>query len=117
MEKIKVYQKPTCTTSKKAMKALEEKGMDFEKIDYYKQPFSKTKLKKLIRQMDKKLQDLLRKRAKEYKEFDFKNKNYKADEIIELMVKYPDLIERPIIEKGDKAILGRPPEKALEILN
>lgn len=117
MERIIIYQKPTCTTSKKAMKALEEKGVDFEKVDYYKKPFSKTKLKKLIKQMDKKPQDLLRKRAKEYKEFDFKNKNYKTDEIIDIMLKYPDLIERPIIEKGDKVILGRPPEKALEILD
>ncbi len=116
MEKIIVYHKPTCTTSRKVIKALEEKGVTFEKINYYEKPFSKTKLKNLLRSMGMKAQDILRKRAKEYKEYDFKNKKYTQAEIIDLMIQFPDLIERPIIEKGDKVILARPIEKIEEIL-
>ena len=63
-----------------------------------------------------KAQDLLRKRAKEYKELAFKNKKYTQEQIIEFMIKYPDLIERPIIVKEDVVILGRPVEKIEEIL-
>ncbi len=116
MDKMIVYHKPTCTTSRKVIKALVEKGVDFEKVDYYKKPFTKTKLKNLLRSMNMKAQDILRKRAKEYKEFDFKNKKYTQAEIIDLMVQYPDLIERPIIEKGSKVILARPIEKIEEII-
>ncbi len=114
--KVTVYYKPTCTTSRKAIKFLEEKGVEVEKVNYFEKPFSKNKLKTFIKKMGMKAQDLLRKRAKEYKELDFKNKKYTQEQIIEFMIKYPDLIERPIIVKEDVVILGRPVEKIEEIL-
>jgi arsenate reductase len=114
--KVTVYYKPTCTTSRKVIKALEEKGVEVEKVNYFEKPFSKNKLKTFLKKMGMKAQDLLRKRAKEYKEFDFKNKKYTQAEIIELMVKYPDLIERPIVVKEETVILARPIEKIEEIV-
>ena len=116
MSKMIVYHKPTCTTSRKVVKALEGKGVEFEIVNYYTKPFTKTKLKNLLKAMNMKAEDILRKRAKEYKEFDFKNKKYTQAEIISLMVEHPDLIERPIIENGDKVILARPIEKIEEVL-
>ncbi len=116
MAELVVYHKPTCTTSRKALKMLDEMGVAYKKVNYYEKPFTKTKLKTLLKKMNLKAEDVLRKRAKEYKEFDFKNKKYSQAEIIDFMVKYPDLIERPIAEKGDKAVLGRPVEKIKEIL-
>ena len=66
--------------------------------------------------MDMKAEELLRKREKSYKELDFKNKKYSQAQIIEFMVADPSLIERPIIEKGDKAVVARPTELIDEVI-
>ncbi len=116
MAKIIVYHKPTCTTSRKVIKALTEKGVDFEKVNYYETPFTKTKLNDLLKRMKKKPSDILRKKDKIYKELDFKNKKYTEKQILDLMIKHPDLIERPIVQKGAKVILARPPETVNEII-
>jgi arsenate reductase len=116
MAEIKIYHKPTCSTSRKGLKYLKEKGVEFEIIKYYDTPFTKNKLKTLLKKMDMKAGELLRKREKAYKELDFKNKSYTQAEIIEFMVNNPNLIERPIIEKGNKAVLARPTEKIDEIV-
>jgi arsenate reductase len=115
MEKITVYEKPTCTTCRKVAKALLEKGVDFEKVNYYIEPFSRTKLKSLLKKMKMKPSEILRKHEKIYKELKIKDKNFSEDQILDLMIKYPDLVQRPIIEKGKKAILARPPERIKEL--
>ena len=89
--------------------------MDFEKVNYYVKPFTKTKLKTLLAKMDMKPSELLRKNEKAYKELDIKNKNYTEKEILDLMIKNPDLVQRPIVQKGEKVILARPPEKIREL--
>lgn len=115
MAKITVYEKPTCTTCRKVTKALIESGVDFEKVNYFIDPFSKTRLKSLLKKMKMKPSELLRKSEKIYKELKIKDKNFSEDQILNLIVKYPDLVQRPIIEKGSKAILARPPERIKEI--
>jgi arsenate reductase len=115
MEKITVYEKPTCTTCRKTIKILNEIGIPFDRINYYTKPFTKSKLKKLLKKMEIKPSDLLRKNEKAYKELDVKNNNYSEDQIIDFMIANHDLIQRPIVEKGDKAILDRPPEKIKNI--
>ena len=115
MAKITVYEKPTCTTCRKVAKALTENGVDFEKVNYYIEPFTKTQLKALLDKMKMQPSELLRKNEKAYKELDFKNKNYTETQILTMMIKNPDLIQRPIIEKGKKAILARPPERINEL--
>jgi arsenate reductase len=115
MEKITVYEKPTCTTCRKVAKAFVESGVDFEKVNYYIEPFSKTKLKSLVKKMKMKPSEILRKNEKIYKELKIREKNFSEDQILDLMIKYPDLVQRPIIEKGKKAILARPPERIKEL--
>lgn len=115
MKKITVYEKPTCTTCRKVTKALIESGVDFDKVNYYIEPFSKTKLQSLLKKMKMKASELLRKNEKVYKDLKFKEKNYTEEKVLDLMIKYPDLVQRPIIEKGSKAILARPPERIKEI--
>ena len=110
MAKITVYEKPTCTTSKKVIKLLSDKGIDFEKINYYENRFTKSKLNELLKMMSKKPSELLRKKGTAYKQLDFKNKNYNESKILDFIIQNPDLIERPIVQKGRKAILARPPE-------
>ena len=115
-EKVIIYHKPTCSKSRQGLKYLQEKGIDFEVVKYYDKPFTKTKLKSLLKKMNMKPEELLRKREKAYKELDFKNNQYTQTQIIDFMINEPNLIERPIIEKGDKAVVARPTEKIDEVL-
>ena len=115
MAKITVYEKPTCTTCRKVAKALTENGVDFQKVNYYIKPFTKTQLKTLLGKMKMQPSELLRKNEKAYKELDFKNKNYTESQILTMMINNPDLVQRPIIEKGKKAILARSPERINEL--
>ena len=115
MEKLTIYQVPTCTTCRKVIKTLEEAGVDFEAIDYYINPIPKSKLKDLLKKMGLRARDILRKEVIS-QELRLIIQKYSDDDLIELMVDYPDLIQRPIVEKGKKAILARPPERIKEIL-
>ena len=116
MSEITIYQKPTCTTCRQVYQALKESGVDFNAVDYYLNPIPKTKLKELLKKMGISAKALLRTKEDVYKELKLAEKNLGDDEIIDLMVKHPDLIQRPIVEKGAKAILARPAERIKEIL-
>jgi arsenate reductase len=113
---IVVYQKPTCTTCRQVHVALKESGVDFESVDYYVDPIPKAKLVELLRKMNMGPRDLLRTREPIYKTLKIGESPLTDDQIIDLMVRYPDLIQRPIVEKGSRAILARPPERLKEIL-
>ena len=116
MSKIVVYQKPTCTTCREVYAALKEKGVDFEAVNYYIDPMPKSKLKDLIRKMGISAEELLRKKEPIFKGLNLGKKQLSEEELIDLMVKHPDLIQRPIVERGSKAILARPAERLKEIL-
>lgn len=116
MEKITVYQKPTCTTCRQVYTALKESGVSFDAVNYYVDPIPKAKLKELIKKMGLPAAELLRSKEDIYKELALAKKNMSDDQIVDLMVKHPDLIQRPIVEKGSRAILARPAERLKEIL-
>jgi arsenate reductase (glutaredoxin) len=97
-------------------KLLRESGVDFEKVNYYNQPLTKKKLTELIRKMKIKPRDLLRTSESIYRELGLGKDEFADDEIISLMVKHPDLIQRPIVERGSRAVLGRPVENVKELL-
>lgn len=111
--KITIYEKPTCTTCRKVNKLLVEKGIDYNKVNYYIEPFTEQKLKSLLKKMNMRPSELLRKREKAAKSIDLKKES--EEKILKLMVSNPDLVERPIIEMGNKAILARPTEKLNEL--
>ena len=113
MSKITIYEKPTCTTCRKVAKMLIEQGVEFEKFNYYIEPFTKEKLEALLKKMNMKPSGLLRKNEKAYKQLNIGN--YNEEQLLDLMLQNNDLIQRPIIEKGNKAILARPPEKIKEL--
>ena len=113
---ITVYQKPTCTTCRAVYTALKESGVDFKAVNYYTDPIPKEKLIELLRKMKMNARDLLRTRETIYKELDLASRSLTDDEIVDLMVAHPDLIQRPIVERGSQAILARPAEKLREIL-
>ena len=114
--KITVYQKPTCTTCRQVHAALREAGVDFEAVDYYTDPIPKTKLRELLRKMGIPARALLRTKEDIYKRLRLGEKDLTDDQILDLMVEHPDLIQRPIVEKGSRAILARPAERIKEIL-
>lgn len=115
--KIVIYEKPTCTTCRQVHAALKDSGVDFEAVDYYLDPIPKPKLRDLLRKMGLSARDLLRTREDVYKTLRLaEHPDLTEDEILDLMVKHPDLIQRPIVEKGAKAVLARPAERLKEIL-
>lgn len=114
--KITIYQKPTCTTCRQVYAVLKESGVDFESVNYYIDPIPKTKLKQLLKKMRITARELLRSKEAVYKELKLGEKDLTEQELIDLMVRHPDLIQRPIVEKGAKAILARPAEKIRELL-
>ena len=114
--KITVYQKPTCTTCRQVYAALRDAGVDFEAADYYTDPIPKTKLKELLRKMGLSPRELLRTKEDAYKTLRLAERDLTNDQILDLMLKHPDLIQRPIVEKGSRAILARPAERLREIL-
>ncbi len=116
MSKIVIYQKSTCTTCRQVYAALKESGVDFDAVNYYTDPIPKIKLKELVKKMGIPARGLFRTKEDIYKKLKLAGKEVSDDEAIDLMVKHPDLIQRPIVEKGNKAILARPAERLKEIL-
>ena len=112
---ITIWHNNRCTKSREAKNLLEEKGLEFEVFEYLKNDFSKEELLKLMVQL--KLTDLkimLRHKEAEYKSLDIANKS--QDEILDLVVQHPKLIERPIVIKNNKAVIARPIENLINLL-
>ena len=114
--KITVYEKPTCTKCREMDRLLRESGVDFEKVNYYLEPLGKAKLTELIRKLGMKPRELLRTSEPIYRELGLGKVQFSDDEIISLMVKHPDLIQRPIVERGGRAVLGRPVENVKQLI-
>jgi arsenate reductase len=114
--KITIYQKPTCTTCRQVHAALKESGVQFDAVDYYLDPIPRAKLRELLRKMGIPARQLLRTKEEIYKKLRLGERELTDDQIVDLMVEHPDLIQRPIVEKGARAILARPAERLKEIL-
>ena len=116
MSHLTIYQKPTCTTCRQVHAALREAGVDFTAVDYYTDPIPRRKLEELIRKLGMRPRDLLRTKEAAYRELGLAAATISDARIIDAMVAHPDLIQRPIVEIGDRAILARPAERLKEIL-
>jgi len=114
--KITIYQKPTCSTCRQVYTALKESGVERDSVDYYLEPLSKAKLTELIKKMGIKASELFRSKEEIYKKLKLGEKEVSDAEAVELMIKHPELMQRPIVEKGARAILARPAERLKEIL-
>ena len=104
---LKIYYKPSCITCKRTLSELERMKIDLDKRDFFKDSLSESELKKILELLKKKPSEILRKRDKMYKELDFENKKFTDSQIIKMMVKYPGLIQRPIIISKNKALIGK----------
>ena len=115
-DKITVYEKTTCSKCREMDRFLRESGVDFDKINYYLEPLTEKKLRDLLRKMGISPRELLRSSESIYRELELGKKDFSDDEIISLMVKHPDLMQRPIVERGNRAVLGRPTENVKALL-
>jgi len=113
---ITIYQKPTCSTCRSVYEALKASGVDFDAVDYYVDPIPREKLIELVRKMGVRPAVLLRVKEPIYQTLGLADRTLSDDEVIDLLVKYPDLLQRPIVEHGEQAILARPAERLREIL-
>ncbi len=111
---MKIYHNPRCSKSRETLEIIQKKGLEIEIIDYLVKPPTTKELEEIITLLKIKPEELVRKSEDIYKE-KFKGKKITQQEWIKIMVEYPKLIERPIVISGNKAIIGRPPEKVIEL--
>lgn len=112
---MKIYHNSRCSKSRCTLDIITEKGKDVTIVEYLKNPLSKNEIKDLLKKLGIPAVDLIRKGEADFKE-NYKGKDLTKDEWLDAMVKFPKLIERPIVVEGDKAVIGRPPENVLELL-
>lgn len=112
---MKIYHNPRCSKSRAALSMLKEQTQELEIVEYLKTSPDVRELKELLIKLGIKPFDLVRKSETIYKER-FSGKEYTDEEWIRILAQHPSLIERPIIVKGDKAVIARPPEKIYELL-
>jgi arsenate reductase len=113
---INIYHNPRCSKSRQALALLEAADVPLNIILYLDTPPSFEDLEGILRKLGITARELLRKTESAYKENNLSDNTKTESELIETMASYPKLIERPIITKGNKAVIGRPPEIALEII-
>ena len=115
-KKLTVYQKPTCTKCRTTLRLLNERGAEFEAINYFETPLTEADLRVLLKKLGLAAREILRKDEPAAKQLGIGKKVFSDEELIALMAKHPDLIQRPIVVRGDKAVLGRPPENIEKLL-
>tara|TARA_B100001063_G_C16246652_1_gene303301 strand:- start:110 stop:463 length:354 start_codon:yes stop_codon:yes gene_type:complete len=113
---VQIYHNPRCSKSRQTLAILEENGISPEIILYLENtPDAKT-ISALLKKLNISARELLRKGEDAYKELNLKDTSLSDDFLIEKMTTFPKLIERPIVVKGNEAVLGRPPENALKLI-
>lgn len=112
---MKIYHNPRCSKSRETLQLIRDAGIEPEIIDYLNDVPTEAELKELVKMLGIRPYDLLRRGEDDFKD-NFNGKNLSDDEWIAAMVKFPKLIERPIVVKNKKAVLGRPPENVKALL-
>ncbi|KJK19670.1 arsenate reductase (glutaredoxin) [Pseudomonas sp. 2(2015)] len=116
MTDLTLYHNPRCSKSRGALELLEARGLAPTVVRYLETPPTAGELKALLGKLGISARQLLRSGEDEYKTLNLADASLSEAQLIEAMVQHPKLIERPILIAGDKAVIGRPPEKVLEIL-
>jgi arsenate reductase len=115
-DKITIYHNPRCSKSRATLALIDGQGKQADVVEYLKTPPSAEQLEAILQMLGLEPRQLMRTKEVEYKEAGLEDPGLSRDQLLAAMVKYPKLIERPIVIRGGKAVIGRPPEKVLEIL-
>ncbi len=116
-DKALILHNPRCSKSRSALKLLQENGIPYEEIRYLDNPPSENFLSTLLDLLGVEPEAIVRKNEQVYKELGLKDKTLSREEWIKILHEYPRLIERPIVVYKGRAVVGRPPEKVLELIN
>ncbi len=111
-----IYHNPRCSKSRLTLELLKDKGIDPKVILYLETPPSEKELVLILKKLNMEARELLRKGEAEFKEQNLSDTSKSEEDIIQAMVHFPKLMERPIVIYGDRAIIGRPPENVLKII-
>lgn len=117
IENIVIYQNPTCSKCRETIKILESHGVPFTSIDYILDPPSIDEMKTIIKKLGVSPRDIFRKKEPLYDDIGIENRDISDNDLIRILIENPELIERPIVIKGDRAVIARPPEKVSELFN
>ncbi|MBD3789801.1 MAG: arsenate reductase (glutaredoxin) [Campylobacterales bacterium] len=115
MNKTIIWHNPRCSKSRNALELLEEKGVETEVVKYLDTPPAKEEIREVLKLLHISARELMRTKEDIYKELDLKNET-DEDKLIDAMIENPKLIERPVVIKDGKAVIGRPIEKVLKLL-
>lgn len=110
-----IYHNPRCSKSRQALELLERQGADIDIIRYLDTPPDAATLVELLERLGLSARELMRKGEDSYKELNLANPELSEAQLVQAMVDYPKLIERPIVIREGKAVIGRPPERVLEL--
>ena len=116
MNTITIWHNPRCSKSREALQILQESNSKIEVVKYLQSNPSKKEIQEILSKLDLSARELMREKEDIYKELNLKDE-LDEEKLIEAMVEYPKLIERPVLIKGDKAIIGRPTSKIAEFLS
>jgi len=111
-----IYHNSRCSKSRQTLAIIEENGVSPEIIHYLDKPLNKASLEDLLKKLKLQPRDIIRKGEDAYKELNLSNPELSNEQLIDAIVKAPKLLERPIVVKGNRAIIGRPPENVLTLL-
>ena len=117
MTQYKIYHNPRCSKSRQTLSLLEQAGIEPEIVLYLDSPPSPEELKDILGKLNINARELLRKSEQAYKDLNLADDSLTDDQLINAMCDQPKLIERPIVIKGQSAVLGRPPENALTLVS
>jgi arsenate reductase len=113
---VEIFHNPRCSKSRQTLAILEEKGVEPQIVEYLATPPSEARIREILKMLGIGPRELMRKGEAEYKDNNLSNPDLTEDHLIQAMVNFPKLIERPIVISGGKARIGRPPESVLEII-
>jgi arsenate reductase len=113
---LTVYEKSTCTKCRELAKLLAERGIDYDKVEYHVHGLTEDEVRELVRKTGEPAANLLRAREPVFQELGLGGREVSDDEAIRLMAEHPQLLQRPVVVNGDRAVLARPVERALEVL-
>ena len=115
-DKVTIYFNPKCSKCRLSLQLLEQQDQQAEVIEYLDTPPDAATLESLLDMLGLQPRELMSKHEKEYSEGGLDNPDLSRAELINAMIEYPRLIERPVVVKNGKAAIGRPPERILDIL-
>ncbi len=115
MAELTVYEKRTCTTCRNLAELLEARGIEFERVDFHVEPLPEAELRELVRKAGVPARTLFRAREPVYSELGLGEREVDDDEAIRLMATHPQLLQRPVVVRGERAVLARPVERVNEL--